>query len=390
MIFISIIFFIISPIISLPIIILGIIFDKKNKIGHLILLAIDIAILSYYFEPGKEYDLYKYFIIMNEYSKIDFMTFAKNILTITEPAIRMIFFLVSKTQNYYLLSAICTFFVYFIVFYMINDYSKKINLKGIYTFLIVIFFISCMNYINFASGLRNGVAIAVFAFAIYLEYVKNKKKIVYKLLYIIPCLLHKSLFIAILIRIFMNFDSKKMKKIYSILMIIIFLSSTSILFFANILSNIPIFSTLYEKAIYYIGEEERNTILNASSLSILNLIIVIFITTIYNYNKKFFKDKIDIKIYNVISYIVIFILAMLSYLQFFARFSFLLFIIGLIPLMDYLKLENKKLNFLCTLMLFFIIMGIGIVGQYATLKNISFGNLFNENIAANIFTLIKK
>lgn len=390
MIFVSILLFIISPLMSLPIIILGIICDKKYRIIYLFLLAFSIGIFSYYFKPNRGMDLYRYFLIMDSYKNVNIQTLLRQLFVNInfEPIFQILFYMIGKTQNYYLLSFICTVFSYFTVFYMINDYSKKIELKGIYTFFITIFFILTFNYIYFASGLRFLTATIVFCLAVYLEYVKGKKGLIYKLLYILPFMMHKSLFVAILFRLLMSLDFSKMKKIYILVAFIIFVSPNVLILFSKIFTYIPAFSIIYDKALLYI---KTKNIFTADSITMVYFIVTVFLIAIFIYNNKYFKEATNKKFNDVFKMLTIFTLSILSYTLLFQRFSTIIRILGLLSFMDYLKCGKNKNNKTVILIMALIIMALSIKGQRATLSNVSFGNLFyDSNYSKNVFALLNK
>lgn len=382
MIYIITLLFFIMPILTIPLILIGICVNKKKRLWLLFLLAIVIAIFSYFLVTPDTYDLAQYIRVMERYKNINSIeeTFKDDY----EVLFCIILYTISRIGNYKLLSSIFTLFSYFTIFYIIDKYSKKIELSKIHTFIVLLFFLLTFNYTYFASGLRNATGYIIAILAIYLEYVEEKRGFFYKLLYIIPAFLHKSLFVIIIFRLMMIFDYKKIKKIYIPLMICMFFSGNLIINLSGILSSIPILSSLQERAIGYI--QNRGSIF-ASGISIYNICIAIFTAILYIYNKLTNRNNINIKLYEWISAILILVIAMSSYSIIFSRFVSIFNLMSIFIICDFLKNEKHKTNYTCALIGIFAILFVGGISQYITLRTITFGNLLSEGLTKNIFSL---
>lgn len=382
--YITILIFSILPMISIPLILIGICIYKKNRLLLFFLLAIILAIISYYLETPQDYDLYKYFRVMEKYTSIN------NFIDIFKVDYEMLFciilYIISKIGNYRLLSCVFTLFSYFSIFYIIDDYSKKIKLSNIKTFILILFFILTFNYINFASGLRNTTGMIIGLLAIYLEYVKNKKGVFYKFIYIIPCFLHKSLFIFIIFRLMMLLDYKKIKKIYIPFMIAMFFSGNLIIYIARLLSNIYILESLEERAISYISKEGN---IFTSPMVLYCMAIGAFLMILYLYNKKNNRQYINEKLYEWISIFLVLCLAVMPYKVLFARFIVLFNLMSIFILADFLNNEKKKINYIFIIVCILIIFIVSIVVQLTMLQNVSFGNLFSDGLTKNIYSIFK-
>ena len=382
MIYLISLIYIICPLLAIPLIIIGIATSNKTRIYLLVLLAIIFAILSYYIQPPETFDLYRYHVVMERYKYVDSVF---DILKIAdyELLFNMSLFLISKIGNYKLLSCIYTFLAYLIMFYVLNDYSKKIDLSNWKTFVLVLLFIFTFNYTNFASGLRNGIGIIIAIFAFYLEFIKDKKSLIYKLLYIIPCLFHKSLFIIIIFRLLIQFDYKKVKKAYLPLMIGIFISGNLLVNLASVIAQIPIFGSLGYRASVYVNSSE-NTF---SNIFLYTIIVSIFYSIIYLYNKKKYKDNINNKLYELVDMLLIICIAMIPYRVMFVRFITFYNLISILIIADFVKNEKNKNNFWFAIFGMIILMCGGSVFQYLNITSLNFGTLFSDGIIKNIFSI---
>ena len=216
------------------------------------------------------------------------------------------------------------------------------------------------------------------------EFIKEKKKIQYKLLYIVPCLLHKSLFVAVLFRILLCFNYKKIRKYYIVIMIIFCISNSLIIQVTGILSNLPIFSTLLDKAEMYTNDESS---IFSNALNLSRFLNVLFTYMIVLYTRRKYMKGENLKFYNFIDMTNIFAIATCSYFHMFSRFSMLAVFVNLFAIIDFLRKEKSqaKLFFASSILVFLIC--ISMVGQSATFKNRNFGDLFTNGWTRNAITI---
>ena len=205
--------FIIAPFLTIPIILYSMVVDKKHSTIYAILLALAIAIIAYNFNPKTSQDLYRYYYLMeHQYSTLSFTEYIKVMFNNNKLLFIFFCYIISRIGNYKLLQSIIVFTAYFLVFYTILDYAKLKNIKAYKAILIIILFMAIFYFIGFFSGLAQFLGIAVGFYIFYLEYIKKKEKFIYKLLYILPMLIHVSLATLLIFRILLAFDNKKVKK----------------------------------------------------------------------------------------------------------------------------------------------------------------------------------
>ena len=213
MIFLTIGLFLIYPILTVPLILTGSIVDKKNRIIYMILLAFDIALISMKLDPsGYGLDLNVYFSTMDIMKQIRWETFFQTYISQKEFLTNILYYIFASIGNYHLWTFIVTFICYLTIFYIITDYSKikQISNKEYITMLLLL--ILFYNNLFAITGLRSSMALIVYIFALYEEYFKENKKLIYKILYIIPCFIHMSMALGFVLRIIMIFYKKPHKK----------------------------------------------------------------------------------------------------------------------------------------------------------------------------------
>ena len=371
MIFITTIMFFIYPILPFPIIILRALRDRKYRNIYMIFLAFDIALISLNLDPKKYgLDLNVYFSIMDNIKNISWNTFFEIYVDQKEILTNLLFYVFASIGNYNLWTFFVTFFCYSSLFYIVSDYAgiKKINNKQF--ILVVGICILFYNNISAITGLRNSLAINIFTLALYFEYFRKKKNILYKILYVIPCTIHMSMIIGIIIRLIIPIYNGKNKKYILIALIVYAVSPTIIINFASKLGNIAMFSDIYEKTNTYIGES-RNNILNnmyvlIKTITFANLFII------FEKNYKYNNDKIK----DVTELICFFTFLSFNYVVIRDRWFDVCIIlltltfINSIEKMGKINIINKTI--LIMSMLFMIIQ------QYSTLKKIDYADIIKN------------
>lgn len=307
MIFLTIGLFLIYPILTVPLILLGSIVDKKNRIIYMILLAFDIALISMKLDPSKYgLDLNVYFSIMDIMKGIKWETFIHTYSSQKEFLTNVLYFVFASIGNYHLWIFAVTFICYAAMFYIITDYSQIKNISNKEYVIMILLLLLFYNNIFVITGVRNSLAMIIYILALYEEYFKENKKLVYKILYIIPCFIHMSMALGILLRIAMIFYKKPNKKYIIVLIIIYAISPSVVLSIASKLNGTAIFSDLYAKTSKYTGDGAN--ILN----NVYNMIKIIAFLNLFVIFEKI-HAKQDSKIKNITELICIFTLFSLNY-----------------------------------------------------------------------------
>ena len=145
MIFLTIGLLLIYPILTTPIILIGSIVDKKNRIIYMILLAFNIALISMQIDPsGYELDLGVYFSTMDIIKQMKWETFIQTYISQKEFLTNLLYYIFANMENYNLWTFTVTFICYSTMFYIITDYSriKEISNKEyiIMMILLIVFY----------------------------------------------------------------------------------------------------------------------------------------------------------------------------------------------------------------------------------------------------------
>ena len=373
-----------APFIAIPLIILGIVMDKKHNVIYGILLALLLAMIAYNFNPKEGHDLYRYYFEMDSYySNIDFERFVeRNMFNNTKFLFVILEFLVAQIGNNSLLQFIITFIGYAITFYIILDYSKLKDIKPGITLCVMLIFIFTFYHINFISGLAQYLAIVVGFLGFYLEYIKGKKKWFYKLLYIIPALIHMSMILIILLRLLLCFNYKSIKKYY-ILALIAYALLPSIVY--QIFSVIPSLSMIAYKINGYMLNEVS---IFAGIYDIGTLMLLILYMYIYYTSKNKLTKELPEKFIQFVEIVLLLNIFSIPYRSIFARILNLTILCINIYLLSYLKNTKNRHLIIILLALFMFCVVLGSVNFNNIISN-DFNNIFS-NLLNNITYYFEK
>lgn len=383
MLILAIILFLIVPIMSIPVLLIAFIKDSKYRKIYGFLLAISLAIISFKIDIKElNVDLKVYYGQMSLLKFINFDEMFKILVSQKEPITNLMFFCIAKIGVYPIWQFITTFINYFIIFFILSDYAKIKNV-GNKTFAVaLIFIIILMNNIYLLSGIRNTFALTIYLCILYNEYIKQKKGIMYKILYVVPVLIHMSMVIGIIIRILMSINIKRFRNLIIIGFIIYAVSPNMIVQISSLIGGLPVFSDLVTKMQVYLFDSR---VLNFNSLLHIALLLY-FIFVYYVLIKKRKRENLEItNLYKALEIILIFNICSFNYWDIFLRWSDISIILFALFLMDNTKIIKIKGN--PNILIVFVIFIAFLYIQYTNLKGLNISKNLNEYCYKNIVTV---
>lgn len=344
MVMFAIICFLLCPLISLPIVFVCIKKDTKHRNVYLAILSIFIALFSYSYTPTVREDLYRHHEDVIRYEDISPDKFFSDVWSRPEQLSLMYKFIISKTGNVRLLQFFTSAICYYILFYLLSEYTKKYkHIKGLKVIGIWFFVLSGFHYIVITSGIFYTLALEIFSLAVYYDYALGRK-FLSKILYFAPILIHTCavlpLFIVILYKLL---GSKINAKGISVLVVSIF--SISILL--NIVAsyvNLPIVTELSNLYRSYFGNEEHWSRLHTIPVLVLYLSRLAPIIIGYKFMDK--KDSIS----GFAIFVTIAILVLYFQTTFSVRYIHIATLCGLPILFE--AINNKKIGQLFCVLLY--------------------------------------
>ncbi len=373
--------FIIAPFLCIPLIILGLIRDRKHSIIYIVLLSLLMALIAYNFNPETTQDLYRYNYIMDrEYSTLNLGQYMQIMFNNNKFLFEFLKYIVSQIGNLRILPFVCVFIGYFIVIYTIFDYARIKNIKTYKGIFILLIFLCIFYFINFISGLAQFLATSIGFLAFYLEFVKGKTKIYYKILYVLPGFIHASMFLIILIRILLIFDLRKAK--YFIIPLFVFygVAKNVIYNIVVLFENVPLINVLVSKANMYLLESQSTWY---STYGITIILLLLFFIVVYLLTNKKYREIENEKFCDLIFIVLLFNICSIQYFVIYTRILDLSIILMNLYLLQVLDMVKRKHKIIIIIGLVLFSLALGSVNLNLIQAN-DFNNIFS-NMNENIF-----
>ncbi len=246
-----------------PLLLFSIVFLWRDSIHwrkYIWMFVMVLMLLAYSFVPTPNADLSRYYSAVEKagtHSFLEAVFGTKNGLYDGLYIINAVFWIVAKTGCKGLLPALSVAVVYGVSFYVTCDCAERYEKTDWIRWLLAIQFL-LLPFYNIINNIRNVIAFALVALAMYRELIQNKKNVVTYLLYLVPCFIHVFALTAILIRIL----SGVVKKTRLISTFLVIAGSSAIEFlYSNIsaFSSIHIVYNIISKAHYYLSPEYGET-----------------------------------------------------------------------------------------------------------------------------------
>ena len=182
-------------------------YKSKNKKQIKIILIIYVtllAIISFCFKPITDLDLVRLQkSLISVYKPMRFDTLINNILNsnLLDFSKEIYFFIISKTGMLNLLQTFASIIFYSIIFYIIYDIAIKMKNSKYIIIMSIIFVMLNGQYIELISGIRTMIGFSILLLALYQDFYKKSKIIYLVPLYTISIGFHTSILPLVLIRI---------------------------------------------------------------------------------------------------------------------------------------------------------------------------------------------
>lgn len=341
-------------------------FLKNNHIILALLIASALATLSYFFKPRLGYDLYAYNLWLDTMMSLNKVDLINYIFHSGEFLIMLYFYFIALMGNYSLVQVFPTLIFYFIIFYMIFDYAKLKKKSTMKVILTSILFCSLFKYVFVVSCMRYPLAYVIFTLGLYLEFIKHKKSILYKFIYIIPIFIHISSFMLLIFRILLELKNKKIIYFLLAFFSLMLYFPNAIIYILDFFNHIKFVEYIMNKIDFYlISEHIRISLQFAFRMVQTFLLIIAGFFCYYNLEKKNTKSIKKHKQYYLYYLIIgIFTLSQIIYYSLSMRFiDMLLFLspIVILDLLDLISEKNKKTKVIIySIIILFIVGGIRI------------------------------
>lgn len=359
--------------------------SKKINIVCSVLIGLFMGLIAYNFIPMSSYDLTRHHQIVETLFFRDFSYIFQNFSYMDLEILPLIIcYLVSLFQNVNLLQFIVVTIGYSIIFYILGDYKINQNVKNYRFLLVAAFTFFSFNALYFISGLWNYLAIIVFSLVMYIDYMKKGNKLICYPLYALTLLIHNSMIFPLVILIIYKLFGNKFNFRSAATTIIIVLLPATLLGIINNTFDISLLKTIEQTYnSYFINDESMYRFYGGKTLLMEFGKVALILFTII------FQPKGE-KLKNLNGFLILLTVAILLMLPksiVMIRFVMILGFLGIIPLMDSLKIITKNrviyVFILLMITLLFAITWCHIMSAQ------NFDDLFSSKIFGTIFNYFK-
>jgi len=200
---------------------------------YLAFLIVSLFIVVYSFNPKVQMDLTVYF---NQLEHIKYLSL-KGMLEYFDDGLFVkdfVFWIISKSGCKHLLPALSTTLVYGIAFYITCDTAKRYHSEKLILYVMLFQWI-ILPFTSLISNVRNVCSFSLIILAAYRDIVKGKTDFLTILLYFLPCFIHTSAVIIVMIRLSLFLIGKI--RIIAITIIAMFPAIITFLYQNNIFSD---------------------------------------------------------------------------------------------------------------------------------------------------------
>jgi hypothetical protein len=311
---------------------------KKNTYNLLaILFTLVIAFMAYGSYFGKGSDLKRYYEIMQEMKGRSFAWAQENGFYKNTILTNFLFWAIAQTDDYQLLPMITASITACSLCYIILSESRRKKLNSCVTCVYILQIVAIGTIALILTAVRQNVMAALFAVAVYRDFILKKKNLLTVFIYVCTCLIHVAAIFLIVIRLcaFIKSNIKYLFLFWSLLIPLL----------EPLLGNSDIFGESVGKLFVYKGFTESGVNIDIRSiLAQTGLFLVIafrFYDLKFSYRRtEFLKNKMGY--YNFIETFLIFTIGAIPVMHLFLRQITALTYITLPLLIDHKEIDKKN------------------------------------------------
>lgn len=393
---------IISPLMSIPILCIGVYYNRNTlSKGYAVPFALLYGMMGYSLRFRYDMDLVRYYAVVDRMAgqRLSYILSREQQGQYVQD---ILFFLVSRTGNNNILGFIVGFCCYLIIFYVFFDVVQRYRNPAKYNcnlhiFMIGFVMVSIVSPMNIISNVRCVFAYLLISLAVYREWIQKKRNIGTWLLYIIPLGLHISAVIVLAMRI----CTPLLKRFAKLFIFVAILLPLLIEFAYGRINIIGLNDTIFyyirnviNKAYFYLNWTEggwADQVKNSRSNMITRIYGVFFLIMMiifYFTNKKSEKNTASGKMYDYLYIMSVVALGTLCIVTgVFWRFEAIVVLFSPVILMPIAMKEGKKNKYLLVIIyLSACVMNIFNVSGF--INNIMLHDFFIECINTSIIKII--
>jgi hypothetical protein len=380
-----IIIFALNPIVAAFLAIIAYLYDSSNFRIYSLIISFSIGLLAYNMIPQSNFDILRIQSDLAGLSQVKYYGLKSLLMQSPEPARLLFDFFVYNLNDKSLLQFIAVWIGYFLIFYMIGDYSNKNQIRKTSVFITLTYIIIGFAAIYFFSGIYNYLAMILFSYAFYRETYQKKSKVISYFIYLSTPLIHNALALPLLVLFFYKISSEKFRiPTLSALALSMIYITAPLSLFLNKVSFLSLFSQYQAIVLGYLGQPLRTDVLTQYTYSVLALeifkiLISLFLAVLYAKDKGNHKKTSAFIIYLITAITILSLTTPIT-----LRFLLISSLVGIPILLE--KINNnigeKKYGLILALLLVSIAMA---VYQQKLFLKVKYPSYFYTNTAISVF-----
>lgn len=339
-------------------------FSCKVVFSVLFLYVVSLVIFAFFIKPPIAWDLYRHYISINTIRYGGMQSFLDDSGYGIVPVAVGLFYLVSLLPTNQFLPAIATAIEYALFCNILYNFykSKKLRIDTL-AFCIVAQLVFCPLIFSF-SGIRNTLACSIFAYGVYMECFKKRKRTAF-LFYAVAVATHTSLIILVALRILILLKSFKL--VCALVFSWPILGGTLYVFLTAL--PIPFMNTIGRKLFTY-----TETIYALTPANVFAICVCVFLSAIWvclsfwnsHKRKRFPADRVDLKLFLLLYF---FTVSSCLYPHIASRMMYqigFLFPFAIVFLLNYIPPRLKRAT------IFMVALGMGVYFIYFSRSQLYF------------------
>ena len=379
--------YIFFPMLSIPLLIIGTFLDRKNMVFYFFGLILNLALIGYYYIPEESKDLYVHFTTMEYLKNISFESVINQYAI--DPLIgkNILFYLIAKTNNYNILPFLAIFTTYFIIIKDLIYFGRKEGISNTLISSIAFGVIVWWALIWPMSGVRSSVVLALFFHGLFREFILGKKNWKTCIFYILPCLIHYSPVLLIVIRLLLPLYNKISTGIIIVFLLVWGLLVDQVLIILSKV-NIPYITGLIGKVTVYDDVNIDSQYFIITNLFKLLFCILLIISYFMLKSKKNIIYESYRKFYDFGLLLSVFCIGGINNFIILDRFGYLVLAILPLFILPVIKFSKSKYIKSYLLLLYPAFLLIGLYINYIPLKTTNYGLTMYEFFSKNIIDIL--
>lgn len=322
----------------------------RKKLKRLFLFyAVFLAILAFFYTPGKGVDLNIHYYYINNIRAHGFQYIHTEARFEGLYIYQLLFFVISRMPVDNFLPAITAFIVYYLPLKVVLALGEEKQFTRKQMLLLAAFILCTFNFGGIISNIRSPLAYSICIYVMYYELKNKKYRVVAFLTYILLCFLHQSVIAIVMVRVAFGLANRYLRRGIMLFLLLWYAFINPISEMLRQLVYIAFFDTVYRKILAYMDVQNNamNVIANEYYMLMIiqEAIFILFLLYLYFVGNKYIKKGKILRIDEVMAGMIILTLgSVVASYHYFLRFAMSVLMFSPHVLARYLESRNPQVS----------------------------------------------